>query len=196
MVFRLDWVANAGVAVGDRPLPDRLPVPDVALEQAALVARDFSGALMAFSPWAVNEAWHMWRLFQIRRLMSSLWFVNWLNDAEEGGSAGVQAPVGMFGAQVMAVGDRLVVFSPRVLGPLGHLVADGSGPRLGEGLVLEVAENLAWRVAKGYLQVRGAQVMDGYWRHGYVEPWTPEGGWCPLPIRAEINEEHEGEAAK
>ena len=196
VVFRLDWVANAGMAVGDRPLPARLAVPDVVLQRSALVAPDFSGALMSFSPWAVNDAWRMWRLFDIRRLTSSLWFVNWLNEAQTQGVVGGRAQVGIPGAQVMAVGDRLVVFSPRVLGPLGRLVETGPGPRVGSDLVLELVESLAWRVAEGYLQVRGPQVMDGYWRHGYVEPWSPVGGWCPLPIRAQINENREGEGAK
>ncbi|NMP23045.1 hypothetical protein [Sulfobacillus harzensis] len=187
VAFRLDWVPNAGVAVADEPIPERIAAPQVALERMALIAPDWEGQLLAFSPWAVNEALRAWRALRIRRMESALWFVNWLNEASSSGGVGVHAGIGVRGAVAMALGTTTILFCPPVLGPLGVLRTDGNGFSVGPGRMLELVDGLAGSVEDGHLRVRGAQLADGFWRHGFVKPWSESGGWWRLPIHVSLN---------
>lgn len=179
--FRLDWGFRP-VGIADGALPSQLASSNRVLGHPALIAPDRQGRLLAFSPWAVNEAWRVWRHYDLGTIYGGPWFTAWLNGANPGGAVGVRSDCGLKGVTAIDVGPSVVLFCPEILGPLGRVVhTPGEGPPLFGGR-LEVSDGIGWRVSQGVLWVRGTGLADGFWRHGRIEPWSEESGWWALPI--------------
>ncbi|MCL5116471.1 MAG: hypothetical protein M1272_04910 [Firmicutes bacterium] len=188
--FRIDWgPPRFGSVLPDREMPF-LAVPDAVLGHPAVIAPDRRGRLLAFSPWAVNEAMRGWRAYGIGHLFSPEWHVHWLNGINPSGRSGYISAHGVPGLSFMDLGDEVVFFCPEVLGPLGRVVMGeaGEGPRLFGGRV-EFSESLAWQIAEDGLYLRGTTLADGFWHHGRIEPLTGEQGWYRLPVGGPIQEE-------
>jgi len=181
-IFRLDWATSAAAIDEDTspeaPLADR-PV----LGDPALVGRDRSGRLLAFSARAVLEAYEGFQSWGIRTFYHRRWYVSWLNGSRATGTAGYASELAVPGLEVMEGNGIALAFCPEVLGPLGRVVRDGWDTHLLLG------PGLQGRTVDRGILLRGAALADGYWRGGLIEPWPafPE-GWCWLPIRIEIRE--------
>ena len=182
LAYRMDWPHQTSSRWHGSMMP--LVVEDVMLGHPALIGPDYNGTLLAFSRWAVNEAWRVWKAYNLGDMMSARWHVAWLNGANPGGIPGFRSGWGIRGFDVMDVGSSQIVFHPAVLGPLGRVIpwekAEGKGGvPLFHG-VLEFSEGLETCVESDGVRIRGAALADGYWRSGRVEPWTAPGGWYRL----------------
>lgn len=192
-VFRMDWSspwANLA-AISDVIAPSPFIAAGAVLGKPALVGPDRSGHLLAFSAWAVDQAQAAWRRFQIRHMTSAKWYIGWLNGISPEGAAGYRSGLGLPGVDLMDCGEFQVLFCPEVLGPLARIDFAGGGEPKNTlfGGVITFSEGLQVRMADEGWYVRGAQLPDGYWRCGRVEPIVSEGGWWFLPVRPAHGEE-------
>ncbi len=171
--YRMDWPSPALLTAVPKaqihPLLEERPV----LSQPAIIGPNRSGRLMAFSARAVNSARVVWAAYGLGVLNSESWHIAWLNGANPG-STGFRSPWAIEGLDLMDVGADTVAFTPEVLGPLGRIGPDG---------ILQPSSELSLRHGDGGTFIRGAQVFDGYWRYGYIEPFTGEEGWLFLSVR-------------
>ncbi len=180
LAYRMDWPHQTAC----RPSGDMAPLAldDVMLGHPALIGPNYAGILMAFSRWAVNEAWRVWKAYDLGDLASPRWYVAWLNGVNPDGVPGFRSGWGIRGIDVMDAGSSQVLFHPAVLGPLGRVVPAGKGSvgiPLFDG-VLSFSDGLEARADADGVWVRGAALADGYWRWGRIEPWTAPGGWYRL----------------
>lgn len=177
--YRMDWPRKVFYSLNQTS--GTLVTERQTLTQPALIGPDRSGRLLAFSAQAVNAAAQAWEFFQAGWMYCPAWHVAWLNGVGEGRQRGFASGRGLAGLDLIEVGTGDLVFCPEVLGPLGHIAAEGAGPRLAFPR-FTVSPNLSLRVDQSGLYVRGAALADGWWRHGSIEPISSEGGWLFIPL--------------
>lgn len=179
--YRMDWPRPQAPDVQQQDAPAPLVGERDPLGQPALIGPDRAGRRMAFSARAVNQARACWEHFGVHRLASQEWHISWLNGVRAGGRDGYRSPKAAPGADVMDLGDLALVFVPEVLGPLGTLS--------GSELNFSPSPGLIARPTDGGILIRGAAVLDGWWRHTFVEPFSGEEGWLFLPVPLTLEEE-------
>ncbi len=173
--YRLDWTPWVMDSVDVLSGATGLLVPERGvLGPPALIGPSRTGALLAFSAQAVNQAKAVWELHGVSTLYSPKWHVCWLNGLQSEGVKGFLAPWGMPGLDILDCGTFQLVFCPEVLGPLARMQAD-------DNRQLEICADLDVRADASGLLVRGVRVFDGFWRQGRIEPANGIGGWLNLP---------------
>lgn len=177
VAFQLTWGHDPGAFEADAGWPDALPSRPV-LGHPAVIAPDWAGELLAFSVQAVVEARQAWSASGLSRVADECWFTTWLNGAVPDGAFGAKAPHGVPGARTILAPDRVILFTPRILGPLGWW------ERKQGAWTWSFSPSVDGRILDGRtLVVRGGALADGYWRHGRIEPLRAEHGWHELSVR-------------
>lgn len=183
------WNAGCVFIVNDDPgapplggvVPERGGLPDAARpcpgagSVGLVVAASDQRTVWAYSHRAMYfaaRAWYHWDIAEISGLPK---WGNWLNGIPgfSGSRRGYRCPSPVPGFSAAAVDGDVILFHPRVLGPVG---------RYGAGGELEVSPGLwAQRFSdRPGVGVRAESVPDGWWRDGVVHPVIPEAGWWTL----------------
>ena len=181
--FRLGWGARRVGSISPACCSGPLLAARSVLAHPALIGPNRHGRLMAFSAQAVNQARIAWDSLGIRRIYGGAWQVSWLNDVRVNGTLGFPASRGIPGLDVVDLGQQYVLFCPEVLGPLGTIpIKEGLPSHFQPSLGLEV------KFLETGIALRGAALLDGWWRSGRIVPEVGEGGWMFLPIHPLMEE--------
>ncbi len=186
LAFRVDWGPRA---LGPGTAPAGSPGPLITtdrgvLSHPALIGPNRAGQLMAFSTNAVNQARAAWESCGMNRVYAPAWHMSWLNDLTLEGAQGFLAPWGIAGLDVVDCGQFWAVFCPEILGPLGRIARGQGWSKAG----FEASPGLEVRFVDSGILVRGAALLDGWWRHGTIEPYRGADGWMFVPIRSSTEE--------
>lgn len=146
------------------------PSPD----DLALLVPDRTGRLWAYSHRAVFMAARSWEYWQLGRVFDRRNRMRWLNGfpGTPGRLVAASVPSPVSGFDAVSAGGRVVLFHPRLLGPVAVFDPDQTTLAPSPGVVLEFAGD--------HFRARGEIVPDGLWHNMRVEPIVALNGWFDL----------------
>ncbi len=170
-VFRVDRVLRLPEEAQTSLSPEG--VPTVLPDAIACLVPDRTGRLWAYTHRAVGSAVRACRHFRIGDAMAAPARIGWLNGLPKvTGHTAWRAPSPWPGWDAWETDRRLLLFHPRLLGPVGAVLADGS---------FEPSPDLCVKGPPHRVRVRGPIVPNGLWQNNRVEPMDAAEGWFWLP---------------